>query len=212
MKKLSVVLAFAIGTSATIFAQEKNQVNDDINFLEMIQTDIQLTPEQTDKVNNINRNLAMEIQNIAGEYTLDSEVYQNKVRLAVEQRDAQLNDVLTLEQYAVYLNNISKYQSYDAYYSDDDLEISKESDGDIEVETEEGDITINDRKMVIDNDKEDTKTKVKKGKVKYKDDDADYKKKIKDDKIVIKKDGKKEVVKDDEASKEKGDMEIEIED
>jgi hypothetical protein len=184
-----------------------------VDFTEALGSDINLTPEQAQRINVINQNTWNEYYNIDDAYVTSDEVYKNKVRTLLEERDARLKEVLTLDQYAIYLKNRAQVQDYDSKYYSDDLKMRKKADGTVKVKTDEGKIKITDDKVKIKNEETGTKTKIKEDKVKVKTADGEkVKVKQSDDKVKVKTDEEKIKVKEDGAKIKTDEKVVEVED
>lgn len=171
-----------------------------------------LTERQVDAFQRLDQQMVSDIDELKNTYKVNSSIYLNKLRMLNERYDVAVRNFLTLEQYAIYLNNNRAGQFYDSSYESENVSLEREADGDVYYSDETGTIKICDDKFLVKNDINDTKVKVTDNKIKFVDKEADKKVKITDDKIVIKEDGDKEVIKDDEADYADDLVEIEIDD
>lgn len=211
MRFITILTAAFLSIGSIAVAQNNTESQAaEMDFTTMLTEDLGLDKNQRNEVAELNKQTYQKIANIEDKYKLNDNVYQNKLRLIFAERDIAMKDILTLEQYAIYMNNQRKYQSMDMAYEDEEWNINQDADGDVEIEGPEGDIDINDDKIKIENKERGTKTKITEDKVKYEKDEADVKMKVKDDKVKVKTDDGKEVVEEDEVHKEKGDMELDI--
>ena len=216
---MMVAIMFTIGvTNAQEAAKEavQNAAADKeqgpVDFTEALGTDLNLSADQKEKVREINHTTWEKYNNIEDRYKTSDEVFQNRVRTLLQERDAQLQEVLTLDQFAIYMKNRAQYQDYESKYYSDDLKMKVEEDGDVKVKTDEGKIKIKEDKIKIKNEETDTKTKIKDDKVKVKGDDGQKMKvKTDEDKVKVKTDEKKVIIEDDEAKVKTDDKKIKIE-
>lgn len=211
---LAVFLTINIASAQEVAKQAVEnaaQEQGPVDFTEMIGTDITLTPDQAARVRDINQTTWNNYMAIDDSYKTSDDVYRNRVRTLLEERDAKMKDVLTLDQYAIYLKNRAKYQEYDSRYYSQDLNLRKESDGKVKAKTDEGKIKITDDKVKIKNEQEGVKTKIKEDKVKVKTDDGEkIKVKQSEDKVKVKTDDGKIKVKEDGADVKTDEKKIEI--
>ncbi|MGI8892134.1 MAG: hypothetical protein ACR2GN_01605 [Bacteroidia bacterium] len=221
MKKLIGLMVSIIFTLNIATAQEAakqavenaaaDQSEGPVDFTEALGSDLDLTDEQRKEIQEINQNTWNQYYSIDDAYKTSDEVYENRVRVILEERDAKMNDVLTLDQYAIYLKNRAQYQEYDSRYYSSDLKMRKDADGKVKVKTDEGTIKITDDKIKIKNEETGTKTKIKDDKVKVKTADGEkIKVKQSDDKVKIKTDDAKVKVKEDGAEVKTDEKKIEI--
>lgn len=172
---------------------------------------VDLTSEQWDQVKALNKETMNEINEIPQRFKDNDEIYENKVRLILEKRDARMSEILNLRQYAIYLNGQKDDLRYDSKYKSDDLKLKTKSNGNITAKTDEGKIKINDEEIKVKNELRNTKWEYTAEEVMYKDEDADVKLEIEDDKVRVKTREKKEKIQEDEALLKKDDAKIKIE-
>jgi hypothetical protein len=221
MKKLMTIMVTILFTIGIATAQEAarqavenaaaDQSQGPVDFTEALGTDLNLTADQAEKIREININTWNQYNSIDDSYKTSDEVYKNRVKLLLEERDAKMKDVLTLDQYAIYLKNRAEYQEYDSRYYTDDLKLRKDADGKVKAKTDEGKIKITDDKVKIKNEETGTKTKIKEDKVKVKTDDGEkLKVKQSEDKVKVKTEEGKVKVKEDGAKVKTDEKVIEI--
>lgn len=221
MKKLMTMMVATMFTIGIATAQEAarqavenaaaDQSQGPVDFTEALGSNLNLTPEQSAQIREINHNTWTQYYAIDDSYKTSDEVYKNRVRLLLEERDAKMKDVLTLDQFAIYLKNRAEYQEYDSKYYTEDLKMRKDADGTVKVKTDEGKIKIKDDKIKIKNEETGTKTKIKDDKVKVKTEDGEkIKVKQSDDKVKIKTDDTKVKVDEDGAKVKTDEKEVEI--
>jgi hypothetical protein len=221
MKKLMTIMVTMLFTIGIATAQEAarqaienvaaDQSQGPVDFTEALGSDLNLTADQAEKIREINMQTWNQYISIDDSYKTSDEVYKNRVRLILEERDAKMKDALTLDQYAIYLKNRAEYQEYDSRYYTDDLKLRKDADGKVKAKTDEGKIKITDDKVKIKNEETGTKTKIKEDKVKVKTDDGEkLKVKQSEDKVKVKTEEGKVKVKEDGAKVKTDEKVVEI--
>lgn len=209
----SLIVATSITVSGQLVIVDKSKVaNCNGNMQNTIVSDIGLTSYQKSKIADLDAMYLDKVLDIESKYKVNSDIYLNKIRLNHERHVVALRDYMTLEQYAIYLNNNRDQQYYDSEYKDDRMELKREADGDVYFEDKTGEICLEDDKIIIDNNFNETYLKVTESKIIFEDDKNDKKVKITEDRVVVKENGKKEVIEKDEASFESDFIEIEIDD
>ncbi len=216
IKEIIAATALTVMASSSTFGQvmvhvDEVSANPD-NLTATICEGMSLTPMQVEQFAQLDEEMAAEILTLQNKYKVNSSIYLNKLRMLNEEYDVAVRDFLTLEQYALYLNNNRASQFYDSSYESENISLERKADGDVCYKDETGTIKIKDNKFLVKNELDETKVKVTDNKIKFKDDLADRKVKITEDKIVIKEDGEREVIENDEASFENDLVEIEVED
>ncbi len=215
MKKivsLTLVAIFATGVSfgQKLIDEKKLRSNQD-ELTETVCDDMDLSPIQQTQMKDLKKRWRAEIGSIEEEYKLNSEVYLNKMRLINERYVGKIRTVLSLEQYAIYLNNNRDNQYYDTDYEKADMKLIRQADGDVYFCDAIGEIKITDRVFKVKNKVRDSKLRVTDNKIVFKDDMNDRKVKIKEDKLIVKNDGDKEIIETDEVDFEDDTALIEIE-
>lgn len=138
-----------------------------IDFTTWIREDIELGERQKKEIDALNTWTLAEVATMESEYDVNSEVHRNKFNLIMEERDARLANILTIEQFAIYLNNQAKTLDYNSTYEADNITITKRKNGRIAVDSDKGRIRISDRKLLVKNPATGEKTIVRRDEIEY---------------------------------------------
>ncbi|WP_306643315.1 hypothetical protein [Sanyastnella coralliicola] len=189
---------------------ENMQTTNENAIRSLAMEDLGLTLDQMFAVERLNNETTRRILQIEDQYRLNDQIYDNRVKLILAERDAKLYDLLTMDQYAVYMESMMNDLAYDYEYEDDDLSIDFEGQKCVKVKSEAGKISMDQDKIVIKNDLAQTKTEISTNELKYKDELADYTLTIAPDEVETSSPSKTIVVEDDSAELETEEKEIEV--
>lgn len=163
-------MTIALGAQTPKITEAKDTGVDEsykIDFTTWIREDIELSDRQKKEIDTLNTWTLAEVASMENEYEVNSDVHQNKFNLIMEERDARLANILTIEQFAIYLNNQAKALDYNSTYEAANIVILKRKDGRIKVDSEKGKIRISDRKLLVKNPATGEKTIVKRNAIEY---------------------------------------------